>query len=139
MLVFGMAYEEIEKSNTITFANGKSETYKIIEHKFITIEPVSKKDLRYGYVKTDQTQIKDIEGRYLTSQENTWFDARLYDLVDIETGYVLARTFKTDLKEAIRLIDEYGFLHTENGKYRAPNGFEINSKKQYKQGLLPIA
>lgn len=133
MLAFGMAYEDIEISSSSTTVNGVTTVTKHMGTHPVTIEPVNKKDLRYGCVKTDQTQ-------YLAAKDNRSEDRqhRLYDLVDIQTGYVLARTFKGELREAIKLIEEYGFQHTENGKYCAPNGFEINSRKLYKQGLSPI-
>lgn len=134
MLAFGAAYEEIEISSSTTYVHGKTETTKHMGTRPVTIEPVSKKDLRYGCVKTDQKQEKETGIGF----EWNWVNATLYDLVDIETGYVLARTFKGELREAIKLIEDYGFVHTENGQYRAPNGFEINSRKLYKQGLPPI-
>jgi hypothetical protein len=134
MLAFGMAYEEFEISSTITMVNGERVTTKNMGSRPVTIEPVDRKNLRYGFVKTDQTQERETG----TGFSWNWVNATLYDLVDIETGYVLARTFKPELKEAIKLITEYGFQHTESGQYRAPNGFEINSKKQYKQGLPPV-
>lgn len=123
MLSFGSAYEEIKTTSTITYANGRTVTTEHIQRVTVSIEHITINDLRYGSVKTDQTDYRHIKDEKLS---------RLYNLVDMATGYVVGVTFKGDLREAIRLLDEYGFQHIEDGQYRAPN-FEINSKKQYKQ------
>ena len=94
----------------------------------VTIEVI--KGTLYGRVKTDVKVWKDFKPRYFTGYEETGNEQSLYDLVDLKTGYVVARTFKNDHKEAIAMLED--FEYQNDGIYKAKSwNAVITSKLRY--------
>ena len=97
---------------------------------WITCKIESIKGTLYGRVKTDVKVWKDFKPRYFTGYEETGNEQSLYDLVDLKTGYVVARTFKNDHKEAIAMLED--FEYQNDGIYKAKSwNAVITSKLRY--------
>lgn len=106
--------------------------YTTNSEEWVTCKIEQIKGTDYGRVKTDVKQWKDFKPRYYTGYEEIGNEQSLYDLVDLKTGYVMARTFKSDLKEAIEMYKDFKYL--EDGKYQCVTWeAELHSKLQYIQ------
>lgn len=127
MLSFGSIFITIKTKGSYTEGNGKWVEYDRSEEEWYTIEPM--KDSMYGFVKTKQKAMRDTSG-YGYHSNGIWREETLYDLVDMQTGYTLARTFKTDLKTVLAHFKLCEFIHTGNGIYKA-DSFTLTSHRKY--------
>lgn len=106
--------------------------YTTNSEEWVTCKIEEIKDSLYGMVKTDVKQWKDFKPRYFTGYEEVGNEQSLYDLVDLKTGYVVVRTFKSDFRDVIALL--WDFDHIGDGIYKAHTWHaEIHSKLQYIQ------
>lgn len=128
MLSFGRFYITIKTKGSYTESNGRRVEYDKDEEQWFTLEPM--KDSMYGYVKTNQKAMRDTSG-YGYQKNGIWREESLYDLVDMTNGYVLARTFKTDLKVVLEHFKQSGFVHIEDGLYTAGT-FVLHSHRRYR-------
>ena len=97
---------------------------------WITCKIESIKGTLYGRVKTDVKVWKDFKPRYFTGYEETGNEQSLYDLVDLKTGYVVAKKKKNDHKEAIAMLED--FEYQNDGIYKAKSwNAVITSKLRY--------
>ena len=109
--------------STSTTYISRYETKK--EHKIVDVpRDITQINDRFGYVETDEKETDQFHKLQSV--------CRMYDVVDLETGYVLARVFKRQIKESVKMFAE--FKHTGDGKYKAVTwNAEINSKRRYTQ------
>lgn len=109
-------------STSTTYIN-RYETKK--EHKTVDVpRDITQINDRFGYVETDEKETDQFHKLQSV--------CRMYDVVDLETGYVLARVFKRQIKESAKMFEE--FKHIGDGKYKAVTwNAEINSKRRYTQ------
>lgn len=113
-------YPQVIRTN-ITYAN-----YKQVKEDVIVNRPrqIIEASPRFGYVETDEKETDQFHKLQSV--------CRMYDVIDLETGYVLARVFKRQIKEAAKMLAE--FKHIGDGKYKSVTwDAEITSKRRYTQ------